>query len=176
MRGRPADRLGPGQHGDHDLQSLGKDGRPGGDGDGDGDEADLTGRPAPQHVVTDPPDLRRLLALGDFLIGQPGSVGLCEAVQAGLPVITVCNAWTRPHERYNTDWVRQNGLGLVGSRWRQMRPLVRQLLDALPAHQAAVGRMTNRAVHEVPDILARVLAGVRAPARRPEAEAALLSA
>ena len=30
-----------------------------------------------------------------------------------LPVIVERNAWTLPQERYNADWVRENGVGLV---------------------------------------------------------------
>jgi UDP-N-acetylglucosamine:LPS N-acetylglucosamine transferase len=113
---------------------------------------------APQQVIDCSSDLRRLLALGDFFIGKPGAGCLSEAVQAGLPVITVRDAWTRPQDRYNTEWVRAQGIGLVGSSWRQMRPLVQQLLGSLPTHRAAVGRISNQAVFEVADLIAERLA------------------
>ena len=131
---------------------------------------------APQHVVGFTPDVRRHLALGDFFIGKPGPGSLSEALQQGLPVLTVRNAWTMPQERYNTDWVQASGVGVVGQSWRHVRPLVHRLLDGLPAYQAAVRRVENRAVFEVPAILAGILAlaqaGVaqRQPGQRPGAE------
>jgi 1,2-diacylglycerol 3-beta-galactosyltransferase len=30
-----------------------------------------------------------------------------------LPVIVQRNAWTMAHERYNTDWVEEMGVGVV---------------------------------------------------------------
>jgi UDP-N-acetylglucosamine:LPS N-acetylglucosamine transferase len=113
---------------------------------------------APQQVVGFTPEVRRHLALGDFFIGKPGPGSLSEALQQGLPVLTVRNAWTMPQERYNTDWVQEQGVGLVGRSWRHVRPLVQELLATLPAREAAVRQIRNRALFEVPEILARMLA------------------
>ena len=113
---------------------------------------------APQQVVGFTAEVQRHLALGDFFIGKPGPGSLSEALQQGLPVLTVRNAWTMPQERYNTTWVQEMGVGLVGTSWRQLRPLVTELLDSLPAHQAAVRRIENRAVFELPEIMGRILA------------------
>jgi len=120
---------------------------------------------AAQQVVGFTSEMRRHLALGDFFIGKPGPGSLSEALQQGLPVLTVRNAWTMPQERYNTDWVRATRVGLVGSNWRQVRPLVDALLDGLPQYRAAVQQLHNRAVFEVPDILARILVLAQTPAR-----------
>jgi len=120
---------------------------------------------AAQQVVGFTSEMRRHLALGDFFIGKPGPGSLSEALQQGLPVLTVRNAWTMPQERYNTDWVRATSVGLVGSNWRQVRPLVDALLDGLPQYRAAVQQLHNRAVFEVPDILARILVLAQTPAR-----------
>lgn len=121
---------------------------------------------APQHVVGFTDDVCHHLALGDFFIGKPGPGSLSEALQMGLPVLTVRNAWTVPQERFNTDWVQAQDVGVVGSSWRQMRPLVQLLLEQLPRHQAAVRRHENRAVFEVPGVLADVLAQAQAGAPR----------
>ncbi|MDH4390444.1 MAG: galactosyldiacylglycerol synthase [Aquabacterium sp.] len=103
-------------------------------------------------------DVRRHLMLGDFFIGKPGPGSLSEALQQGLPVLTVRNAWTMPQERYNTDWVLAQGVGVVGTSWRRVRPLVDELLATLPQRRAAVARIDNRAVFELPQILNNILA------------------
>jgi len=56
---------------------------------------------------------RLLHAAQRFFIGKPGPGSISEAVQQGLPVIVVRNAWTMPQERYNTQWVEENGVGVV---------------------------------------------------------------
>lgn len=110
------------------------------------------------HAVVDfTPEVRRHLAVGDFFIGKPGPGCLSEAVQQGLPVLTVRNAWTMPQERYNTQWVQETGVGIVGRSLRQIRPLVLDLMERLGEFKAAVQRQANRAVFEVPGILANIL-------------------
>src|SRR5450759_2625585 len=68
---------------------------------------------APHLVVEFTPHVSDYMQLADFFIGKPGPGSLSEAVQQGLPVITIRNAWTMPQERYNTDWVMEHGLGIV---------------------------------------------------------------
>jgi 1,2-diacylglycerol 3-beta-galactosyltransferase len=82
---------------------------------------------------------------------------LSEAVQQGLPVLTVRNTWTMPQERYNTDWVQHNGLGLVVRSMRKVRPAVLEMLSRLDEFKQRVGQIENQAVFEVPDILAGIL-------------------
>jgi len=119
---------------------------------------------APRAVVEFTPEVRRHLMLGDFFIGKPGPGSLSEALQQGLPVVTFRNAWTMPQERYNADWVRANGLGIVGRSTRDVRPAVLELLSRLDEFKANVSRIENRAVFEVPEILARILAEGDRPA------------
>jgi UDP-N-acetylglucosamine:LPS N-acetylglucosamine transferase len=115
-------------------------------------------RPTAAHLVVEfTPEVRRHLALGDFLIGKPGPGSLSEAVQQGLPVLTVRNTWTMPQERYNTDWVQHNGLGLVVRSMRKLRPAVLEMLRRLDEFKQRVAQIENRAVFEVPDILAGIL-------------------
>ena len=113
---------------------------------------------APRAVVDFTADVRRYLALGDFFIGKPGPGCLSEAVQQGLPVVTLRNAWTLPQERYNADWVRDEGLGVVVGRVRDIGAAVDALLHRLAEFKARVRRQHNRAVFEVPEILAGILA------------------
>ena len=112
---------------------------------------------AARAVIGFTPDVQRYLRLGDFFIGKPGPGCLSEAVQQGLPVITSRNAWTLPQERDNTDWIRQNGLGVVSGSIRKVRPAVDELLGRLDEVVANVRRINNLAVFEVPDILAAIL-------------------
>ncbi len=121
--------------------------------------------PAAAHAVVEfTPQVRRYMQLGDFFIGKPGPGSLSEAVHLGLPVITVRNAWTMPQERYNTDWVKEQRLGMVVPSLRRIRPTVLALLDELPAFKANVMRVDNRAVFEVPEILAAIYGRAKAPA------------
>ena len=116
-------------------------------------------RPAAAHLVVDfTAEVRRHLLLGDFFIGKPGPGSLSEAVQQGLPVVTVRNAWTMPQERYNTEWVQEHGLGVVGRSLRSIRPVVDDLLARLDGFKRQLRAVENRAVFEVPEILAGILA------------------
>jgi hypothetical protein len=76
----------------------------------------------------------------------------------GLPAIVERNAWTLPQERYNPDWLRENGAGIVLPDFRRIARAVDELLDpaAYDRFRAATRRMTNRAVYEIPDILERL--------------------
>lgn len=112
---------------------------------------------APRVVVEYTADVPRWFDLADYFIGKPGPGSLSEAVQRGLPVVTVRNAFTMPQERFNTDWVAAQGLGRVLESWRQVDQAVPQLIDRLPAYRAAVGRVHNRAVYEVVALIERLL-------------------
>jgi UDP-N-acetylglucosamine:LPS N-acetylglucosamine transferase len=106
--------------------------------------------------------ISRYMQLSDFFIGKPGPGSISEAVQQGLPVIVVRNAWTMPQERYNTEWVEENALGVVLESFKAIREGVAQVTEHIDLYRASVRRMQNRAVFEIPDILEQILA---APAR-----------
>jgi 1,2-diacylglycerol 3-beta-galactosyltransferase len=98
--------------------------------------------------------------LADFFIGKPGPGSISEAIAMKLPVIVERNAWNLPQERYNTEWVREQQVGLVLRNFRQIGREVGELLEpgtyaAMRAHAAA---LTNRAVFEIPDILESIFA------------------
>lgn len=117
---------------------------------------------APRLIVGFTSQISYYMQLSDFFIGKPGPGSISEAVQQGLPVIVVRNAWTMPQERYNTEWVEENGAGVVLDSFRNIRSGVSQIADHIELHRAAVRRIKNRAVFEIPEILERILA---APAR-----------
>jgi UDP-N-acetylglucosamine:LPS N-acetylglucosamine transferase len=117
---------------------------------------------APRLVVGFTSQISHYMQLSDFFIGKPGPGSISEAVQQGLPVIVVRNAWTMPQERYNTEWIEENGFGAVLDSFKAIREGVVQVTDHLDLYRASVKRIRNRAVFEIPEILERILA---APAR-----------
>ena len=76
-----------------------------------------------------------------------------------LPVIVEKNAWTLPQERYNGDWLLEMGAGMVLPNFRGIARAVEELL--VPAtyerYRRAAERYQNRAVFEIPDILAGIV-------------------
>lgn len=112
---------------------------------------------APRVVVGFTDDVAKWMRLADFLIGKPGPGSISEALHCGLPVIVTRNAWTMPQERFNTDWVRDHGLGHVVSSFTQLPQAVEQLLSNLPVARRHVSRLQNRALYEVPIILRQLL-------------------
>jgi len=97
--------------------------------------------------------------LSDFFIGKPGPGSISEAIAMKLPVIVERNAWNLPQERYNCEWVREQGVGMVLRNFRGIAGAVEELLGPstyarMRANAAALG---NRAVFEIPDMLERIL-------------------
>lgn len=111
----------------------------------------------PRLVVEFSTDMPYYMQLSDFFIGKPGPGSISEAVQQGLPVIVVSNAWTMPQERYNADWVRDNHLGIVHRSFSTIDQAVAQLSSRLDEYRLNVRRIENRAVFEIPEILAGLL-------------------
>jgi UDP-N-acetylglucosamine:LPS N-acetylglucosamine transferase len=120
----------------------------------------LRGLPAeaPRLVLGFTSEMRRYMQLSDFFIGKPGPGSISEAVQQGLPVIVVRNALTMPQERYNTTWIRERGVGIVLDSFRAVREGVAQVVAELPEFRRRVARIDNRAIFEIPEILAGILA------------------
>jgi len=112
---------------------------------------------APRVVVGFTSQMRYFMQLSDFFIGKPGPGSISEALQQGLPVIVVRNAWTMPQERYNTDWVLENEVGVVLDSFKAVRSGVAQVTDDIAKYRARVGRIHNRAVFEIPDLLEEIL-------------------
>lgn len=120
-------------------------------------------RSAPHAVFGFTEDVPDVMRLGDFFIGKPGPGCLSEAVHLGLPVITLRNAWTMPQERYNTQWVRERGVGLVIPSLAALPAAADAMMARLGEFRAATARDDNRAVFEIPDVLAERLIGARLP-------------
>jgi hypothetical protein len=104
-------------------------------------------------------DVPRYMQLADYFIGKPGPASISEAVAMRLPVIVECNAWTLPQERYNAEWVREQGIGVVLPNFRRINRAVEEMLEpaAFASFRSATERLHNRAVFEIPDILETIL-------------------
>ena len=113
----------------------------------------------PVHVVGFTKEVHRLMRAADFLIGKPGPGSIAEAMVRRLPVLIECNAWTLPQERYNAEWVKEKGVGIVLKSFEQVVEGVKGMLDpaALAAFRRNVAALENRAVFEIPEILAKLL-------------------
>ena len=98
-------------------------------------------------------EIPNYMHISDFFIGKPGPGSICEAVAMKLPVIVERNSWTLPQERYNADWVMEQGAGLVLPNFRDVRDAVGRLLASLDEYRANVAKIENRAVFEIIDIL-----------------------
>jgi UDP-N-acetylglucosamine:LPS N-acetylglucosamine transferase len=117
-------------------------------------------RRAPHSVKGFTQEIPRYMQLADYFIGKPGPGSISEAVFMHLPLIVERNAWTLPQERYNADWVGEQGVGMVLPNFRPIAQAVAQLLEptAYARFRAATERLQNRAIFEIPDILERILA------------------
>jgi UDP-N-acetylglucosamine:LPS N-acetylglucosamine transferase len=112
---------------------------------------------APHFIEGFTSEIPYYMSLADFFIGKPGPGSISEAVAMGLPVIVERNIWTLPQERYNADWVLERNAGMVMPNFRGIGGAVADLLKELPRYRQAVGKIQNRAVFEIPDILAKIL-------------------
>lgn len=120
---------------------------------------------APRQVLEFTSDIPYHMDLCDFFIGKPGPGSISEALQRGLPVLVADNIWTMPQERYNAEWIRQTQVGLVLPSFRNIDRAVANLLGRLDEFRRNVSRLQNRAVFEIPQILADILAQEREAAR-----------
>ena len=108
-------------------------------------------------------DIPYFMHLSDFFIGKPGPGSISEALKMGLPVIVERNSWTLPQERYNTDWIREQGVGLVLRNFRTIDRVVADLLsgERLAEMKGKIAALQNRAVFEVTEIIAEILEKTR---------------
>jgi 1,2-diacylglycerol 3-beta-galactosyltransferase len=113
---------------------------------------------APHFVEAFTTEIPYFMHLSDFFIGKPGPGSISEAVHMKLPVIVERNTWTLAQERYNVEWVREKNAGLVLNGFRGIRSAVAMLELDLEKYRSSVAQIENRAVFEIPGILAHVMA------------------
>jgi 1,2-diacylglycerol 3-beta-galactosyltransferase len=112
---------------------------------------------APRFIEGFTQEVPYYMALTDFFIGKPGPGSISEAVAMKLPVIVERNAWTLPQERYNAQWVRERHAGRVVENFRGIEAAVKEMLASLDSYRESVARIENRAVFEIPEMLAKIL-------------------
>jgi 1,2-diacylglycerol 3-beta-galactosyltransferase len=111
--------------------------------------------PFPHHVEGFTHNVPYYMRLADFFIGKPGPGSLSEALVMGLPVIVERNASTMVHERYNTEWIMQNQVGVVLRSFSDIREGLAPMLDTeqMRRLRQRVNALSNRAVFEIPEML-----------------------
>jgi UDP-N-acetylglucosamine:LPS N-acetylglucosamine transferase len=115
--------------------------------------------PFPKFVEEFTSEIPYYMHLADFFVGKAGPGSISEAIAMRLPVVVERNAWTLPQERYNTEWIREKQVGVVLRSFREIDAGLRELLE--PANfarfRANAAAIENRAVFEIPEILASLL-------------------
>jgi 1,2-diacylglycerol 3-beta-galactosyltransferase len=116
-------------------------------------------------VETFTSDVARYMHLSDFFIGKPGPGSISEALR---------NARTMVQERYNCDWIREEGVGIVVDSFSQIGGAVARLLNpgVYARIRERIGRLNNRAVFEILDVIDGILRDPRRTTRPCVPEAA----
>jgi len=118
----------------------------------------------PMHVEGFTREVPHFMHISDFFIGKPGPGSISEALSMRLPVIVERNAWTLPQERYNADWIQEQGVGMVLSSFREIGSAIEDLLK--PKNYARFQKRAkahqNRAVFEIPEFMDRVMSRAEA--------------
>jgi UDP-N-acetylglucosamine:LPS N-acetylglucosamine transferase len=119
------------------------------------------------HIIGFTKEVHKLMYAADFLIGKPGPGSIAEAMVRKLPVLIECNAWTLPQERYNAEWVKEKRVGMVLKSFRDVVAGVRHMLEPsnLAEFRENVVAQENRAIFEIPEILAKLLGETAADSR-----------
>jgi 1,2-diacylglycerol 3-beta-galactosyltransferase len=114
----------------------------------------------PRFVEGFTAEIPHYMRLADFFIGKPGPGSISEALAMKLPVVVVSNAWTLPQERYNAEWVREKQVGVVLRSFSEIERAIAELLEPaqFARYRANTAAVRNRAVFEIPEILAGILA------------------
>jgi hypothetical protein len=113
----------------------------------------------PVNIIGFTKEVHRLMRAADFLIGKPGPGSIAEAMVRKLPVLIECNAWTLPQERYNAQWVEEKRVGIVLDSFKDVVSGAKQMLEParLTEFRKNVAGLNNRAIFEIPEILAKLL-------------------
>jgi Glycosyltransferase family 28 C-terminal domain len=113
----------------------------------------------PVNVTGFTKEIHKWMRAADFLIGKPGPGSIAEAMVRKLPVLIECNSWTLPQERYNAEWVLEKRVGIVLHSFKEIVDGVRQMLEpaSLAEFRKNVASQNNRAIFEIPEILAKLL-------------------
>jgi hypothetical protein len=125
--------------------------------------------PFPCYVEGFTQKIPYFMQLADFFVGKPGPGTLSEALVSGLPVIVARNTSTMVQERYNTEWIVQNQIGIVIRSFSEIARAAADIIDEQRwrRFRARVATLNNRAVFEIPEILDQIIAMPRDTLTRP---------
>ena len=115
--------------------------------------------PFPHHIEGFTRDIPRFMRIADYFVGKPGPGSISEALVMRLPVIVERNAWTMVQERFNTDWIANNRVGVVLHSFAEIATAIVPMLDPqrLAQFRERAGALNNRAIFEIPEILDRII-------------------
>jgi glycosyl transferase family 28 len=119
--------------------------------------------PFPHHIAGFTREIPYFMRLADYFIGKPGPGSITEALVMKLPLIVDRNSSTMVQERYNTEWVLENGVGIVLRSFNEIVDGVSAMLDAArhATFRFKLRSMNNQAVFEIPAILESLMAPER---------------
>jgi hypothetical protein len=114
----------------------------------------------PHHVEGFTRNVSYFMRLADFFIGKPGPGSISEALVSGLPVIVERNSSTMIQERYNTEWLTENQLGVVIRSFSEIDKAIVTMTDEqiFAQFRGRVAKHNNHAVFEIPEILDHIMA------------------
>jgi len=111
-----------------------------------------TALPFPMIALGFSREVHRWMAASDVFVGKTGPLSVSEAVACGLPLL-IDRRNTLPQERPVLEWIRRTNAGAVFDTPKQFAAALRVMLaEGRPARPPA----TNRAAHQIPDIVARI--------------------
>jgi hypothetical protein len=115
--------------------------------------------PFPFHIEGFSREIPRFMSMADYFVGKPGPGSISEALVMRLPVIVERNSWTMVQERYNTDWVISNRVGVVLHSFAEIATAIVPMLDRerLAQFRERAGQLNNRAIFEIPEILETIM-------------------
>ena len=99
--------------------------------------------PFPFHIEGFTREIPYFMNLADYFVGKPGPGSISEALVMRLPVIVERNSWTMVQERYNTDWIVSNRVGVVLHSFAEIATAIVPMLD--PRAAGAISRARRRA-------------------------------
>lgn len=104
-------------------------------------------------------EIPRFMTLADYFVGKPGPGSISEALVMRLPVIVERNSWTMVQERYNTEWIIGNRVGVALHSFAEIATAIVPMLDPerLAEYRARASALNNRAIFEIPEILEMIL-------------------
>ncbi len=119
--------------------------------------------PFPHYIAGFTREIPYFMLLSDYFVGKPGPGSISEALVMKLPVIVDRNASTMVQERYNTEWVLENGVGVVLRSFDDIAEGVGVMLDAArhANFRFKLRSINNQAVFEIPAMLEALMSSAR---------------